>query len=106
MGVTVPAIVRSRRLGKMGGCRGVLGVPESRKSCRPARFTDNDVRVWGHAMKRSPSTPPSIAELTAGFLNRPADAEALAAAADAIGEVEPHEVSVGFRAEPGLAWRG
>jgi len=57
-------------------------------------------------MKRSPSTPPTIAELTAGFLNRPADAEALAAAADAIGEVQPHEVSVGFRAEPGLAWRG
>jgi len=49
--------------------------------------------------------PPSIAELTAGFLNRTEDAEVLAAAADALGEVEPHEVSVGFRAEPRLAWK-
>lgn len=55
-------------------------------------------------MDRS-TRPPSIAALTAGFLGRTADAEALAAAADAIGEVEPHEVSIGFRAEPGLAWR-
>jgi tetratricopeptide (TPR) repeat protein len=56
-------------------------------------------------MNRLPSSPPSIAELTAGFLRRTEDAEVLAAAADALGDVEPHEVSVGYRAEPRLAWK-
>lgn len=56
-------------------------------------------------MSRSPSTPPTIAALTAGFLSRTEDAETLAAAADALGDVEPHEVSVGYRAEPRLAWQ-
>jgi hypothetical protein len=55
-------------------------------------------------MTRSPSLPPTLADLTAGFLSRTQDAETLAAAADALGEVEPHEVSVGYRAEPRLAW--
>ena len=49
--------------------------------------------------------PPSIAALTAGFLSRTADAETLAAAAAALGDVEPHEVAVGYRAEPRLAWQ-
>lgn len=49
--------------------------------------------------------PPSIAELTAAVLGRTADAEVLACAADALGDVEPHEVAVGYRAEPRLAWK-
>jgi tetratricopeptide (TPR) repeat protein len=56
-------------------------------------------------MTRTPATPPTIAALTAGFLSRTQDAETLAAAADALGEVEPHEVAVGYRAEPRLAWQ-
>jgi hypothetical protein len=55
-------------------------------------------------MTRSPSTPPTLAALTAGFLSRTEDAETLTAAADALGDVQPHEVSVGYRAEPRLAW--
>src|SRR5436189_5543522 len=55
-------------------------------------------------MNRLPSSPPSIADLTASFLRRTEDAETLSAAADALGDVEPHEVSVGYRAEPRLAW--
>ncbi len=54
---------------------------------------------------RSPSTPPTLAALTAGFLSRTEDAETLTAAADALGDVSPHEVSVGYRAEPRLAWQ-
>jgi tetratricopeptide (TPR) repeat protein len=50
-------------------------------------------------------TPPTIAELTAGYLGRTADAETLISAVDALGDVEPHEVSVGLRAEPRLAWQ-
>jgi hypothetical protein len=56
-------------------------------------------------MSRTPATPPTLAALTAGFLSRIEDAETLAAAADALGDVEPHEVSVGYRAEPRLAWQ-
>lgn len=56
-------------------------------------------------MNRTTTIPPSIAELTAGFLRRTEDAETLAAAADALGDVEPHEVSIGYRAEPRLAWQ-
>ena len=56
-------------------------------------------------MSRSPSGPPTIAELTASFLRRTNDAETLTAAADALGEVQPHEVTVGYRAEPRLAWQ-
>jgi hypothetical protein len=56
-------------------------------------------------MTRSRTVPPTIAELTASFLSRTQDAETLAAAADALGEVEPHEVAVGYRAEPRLAWQ-
>jgi tetratricopeptide (TPR) repeat protein len=56
-------------------------------------------------MSRMPSGPPTIAELTAGFLRRSQDAETLTAAADALGEVQPHEVTVGYRAEPRLAWQ-
>jgi tetratricopeptide (TPR) repeat protein len=54
---------------------------------------------------RTPSTPPTLAALTAGFVSRIEDAETLAAAADALGDVQPHEVSVGYRAEPRLAWQ-
>ncbi len=54
---------------------------------------------------RTPSTPPTLAALTAGFLSRTEDAETLTAAADALGDVQPHEVSVGYRAEPRLAWQ-
>lgn len=56
-------------------------------------------------MTRLPSTPPTLAALTAGFLSRTTDAETLIAAADALGDVQPHEVSVGYRAEPRLAWQ-
>lgn len=56
-------------------------------------------------MSRTPSVPPTIAELTAGFLRRTQDAETLTAAADALGDVQPHEVTVGYRAEPRLAWQ-
>ena len=56
-------------------------------------------------MDRSPSGPPSIASLTASFLRRTQDAETLTAAADALGDVQPHEVTVGYRAEPRLAWQ-
>jgi hypothetical protein len=56
-------------------------------------------------MTRSPSTPPTLAALTASFLSRTEDAETLTAAADALGDVQPHEVSVGYRAEPRLAWQ-
>src|SRR5215831_2541417 len=56
-------------------------------------------------MSRSPSGPPTIAELTATFLRRTQDAETLTAAADALGEVQPHEVTIGYRAEPRLAWQ-
>ena len=55
-------------------------------------------------MDFSPAGPPSIAQLTASYLGRTQDAETLAAAADALGEVEPHEVTIGYRAEPRLAW--
>jgi tetratricopeptide (TPR) repeat protein len=55
-------------------------------------------------MNRTPSAPPTLASLTAGFLSRTEDAETLTAAAAALGEVAPHEVSVGYRAEPRLAW--
>src|SRR5262245_41413869 len=56
-------------------------------------------------MTRMPSVPPSLAALTADFLSRTEDAETLIAAADALGDVLPHEVSVGYRAEPRLAWQ-
>lgn len=56
-------------------------------------------------MDRLPSGPPSIASLTASYLRRTQDAETLTAEADAIGDVQPHEVTVGYRAEPRLAWQ-
>src|SRR5690349_5991271 len=56
-------------------------------------------------MNKVSTIPPTIAELTAGFLRRTEDAETLAAAADALGDVEPHEVAIGYRAEPRLAWQ-
>jgi hypothetical protein len=55
-------------------------------------------------MAHTPTVPPTLAALTAGFLSRTKDAETLTAAAAALGEVAPHEVSVGYRAEPRLAW--
>ncbi len=56
-------------------------------------------------MNRLPSGPPTIAELTAAYLSRTTDAETLTAAADALGDVQPHEVTIGYRAEPRLAWQ-
>ena len=56
-------------------------------------------------MTRTPSTPPTLAALTAGFLSRTEDADTLCAALEALGDVQPHEVSVGYRAEPRLAWQ-
>jgi tetratricopeptide (TPR) repeat protein len=53
----------------------------------------------------SHTKPPTIAALTAGYLRRTEDAETLTAAADALGEVQPHEVTIGYRAEPRLAWQ-
>jgi hypothetical protein len=50
-------------------------------------------------------TPPNLAELMVRYVNRPVDAETIAVEAGALGEVEPHEVAVGFRADPRLAWR-
>jgi hypothetical protein len=52
-----------------------------------------------------PATPPNLAELTMRYMNRPVDAAEIAIEAGALGEVEPHEVAVGFRADPRLAWR-
>ena len=50
-------------------------------------------------------TPPTLADLTMRFVNRPIDAASIEAEAGALGDVEPHEVSVGFRADPRLAWQ-
>lgn len=51
-----------------------------------------------------PVAPPQLSELFVNFLNRSVDSEALDAEVAALGEVEPHEVAVGFRAEPKMAW--
>jgi tetratricopeptide (TPR) repeat protein len=48
--------------------------------------------------------PPSIDELMVGFLNRAEENESLAAVLSEMGEVEPHEVAVGYRTEPRSAW--
>jgi tetratricopeptide (TPR) repeat protein len=45
--------------------------------------------------------PPTIDSLMVGFLNRNEENDSLS---DLQGEVEPHEVSVGFRFEPRSAW--
>lgn len=50
-------------------------------------------------------TPPSLNELLVAYVNRPVDAASIEAEAGALGEVEPHEVAVGFRVDPRLAWR-
>jgi len=55
--------------------------------------------------RNTQSVPPSLADLTLRFVNRPIDAAAIEAEAGALGEVEPHEVAVGFRADPRLAWQ-
>lgn len=54
---------------------------------------------------RPTNTQPSIAELTATMLGETTNAATLATALDALGDVEPHEVAVGFRAEPRQAWQ-
>jgi len=51
-----------------------------------------------------PQKPPTLADLMVRFVNRPVDAASIEAEAGALGEVEPHEVAVGFRADPRLAW--
>ena len=48
---------------------------------------------------------PQLSELFLNFLNRPVNAESLHAEVAALGKVEPHEVAVGFRAEPRMAWQ-
>jgi tetratricopeptide (TPR) repeat protein len=53
---------------------------------------------------KTPGTPPSLADLMLRYVNRPVDAGSLEAEASALGEVEPHEVAVGFRSDPRLAW--
>lgn len=53
----------------------------------------------------SPKTIPTLNDLLVGFVNRNVDAAAIEAEAGALGEVEPHEVAVGFRVDPALAWR-
>ncbi|MCE9534669.1 MAG: hypothetical protein K8T89_26640 [Planctomycetes bacterium] len=50
------------------------------------------------------NTQPKLADLMVRFMNRPVDAASIEAEAGALGEVEPHEVAVGFRADPRLAW--
>lgn len=55
-------------------------------------------------MKPTESNLPQLPDLLMGYLQRPVDAESVAAGAAAMGEVEPHEVAVGFRADPRLAW--
>jgi len=49
-------------------------------------------------------TPPSLADLMLRYVNRPVDIGSLEAEAAALGEVEPHEVAIGFRSDPRLAW--
>jgi tetratricopeptide (TPR) repeat protein len=48
---------------------------------------------------------PSLADLMLRFVNRPVEPASIEAEAGALGEVEPHEVAVGFRADPRLAWQ-
>lgn len=47
---------------------------------------------------------PTIAELTSQVVSWSQDAEMLAAAADALGQVEPHEMTAGLRTDPRTAW--
>jgi tetratricopeptide (TPR) repeat protein len=53
---------------------------------------------------KNPLTPPNLADLMLRYVNRPIDAASIEAEAGALGEVEPHEVAVGFRTDPRLAW--
>ena len=55
-------------------------------------------------MTTQAKTPPNLTELMVRFMNRPIDTTTIEAEAGAFGDVEPHEVSVGFRADPRLAW--
>jgi tetratricopeptide (TPR) repeat protein len=48
--------------------------------------------------------PPNLTDLMLRYVNRPIDAASLEAETGALGEVEPHEVAVGFRTDPRLAW--
>lgn len=52
-----------------------------------------------------PSAKSNPADLMIGYLTRSVDLAAIEAETAALGEVEPHEVAVGFRADPRLAWR-
>jgi len=52
----------------------------------------------------TPVKQPSIADLTAKVVAWGQDAEMLSAAADALGQVEPHEMTVGLRTDPRTAW--
>ena len=55
-------------------------------------------------MSTNAKTPPSLTDLMMRFVSRPIEAAEIEAEAGALGEVEPHEVAVGFRADPRLAW--
>jgi tetratricopeptide (TPR) repeat protein len=56
-------------------------------------------------MSLNTQSQPSLADLMMRFVSRPIDAASIEAEAGALGEVEPHEVAVGFRADPRLAWQ-
>jgi hypothetical protein len=63
-------------------------------------------RDGAETMTRETTQPiPSLADLMVNYLHRPADAESLLAESEALGEVIPHDASVGFRADPRQAWQ-
>lgn len=47
---------------------------------------------------------PTISELTAQVVTKMEDAEMVASALDELGQVEPHEMTVGLRTDPRTAW--
>jgi len=57
-----------------------------------------------HESKNTPVTPPSLNDLMLRFVTRAATAESIEAELGAMGDVQPHEVAIGFRVDPRLAW--
>ena len=74
------------------------------ESRSPSNEVQNEAPDGSYKMITETKTPPSLTDLMVRFMNRPVDAASIEAEAGALGEVEPHEVSVGFRADPRLAW--